>query len=80
LLDARDRRLVLVGWMALLVMLSPTLTSIDGMTRRLGWHWKTLHQLNYVVAVLAATHFVLLAKAGVHRPWAYAAIIGGLLV
>jgi sulfoxide reductase heme-binding subunit YedZ len=79
LLDARDRRFVVVGWMALLIMLPLALTSTDGMVRRLGRHWKTLHQLNYVVAVLAATHFVLLAKAGVRRPWAYAAIIAGLL-
>jgi sulfoxide reductase heme-binding subunit YedZ len=80
LLDARDRLFVLVGWMALLVMLPLTLTSTDGMVRWLGRHWKRLHQLNYVVAGLAATHFVLLAKAGVHRPWAYAAIVVGLLV
>ena len=79
LLDARDRRFMLVGWVALLAMLPLTLTSTDGMMRRLGRRWKTLHQLHYVVAVLASTHFVLLAKAGVRRPWVYAAIVGGLL-
>jgi sulfoxide reductase heme-binding subunit YedZ len=79
-LDARDRRFLLVGWATLLVMLPLALTSTDRMVRRLGRYWRTLHQFNYAIVALAATHFVLLAKAGVLRPWVYAAIVAGLLL
>lgn len=54
---------ILTGWLALLVMVPPALTSTDSAVRRLGRRWKTVQQLAHLAPVLAAAHWWLLDGA-----------------
>jgi sulfoxide reductase heme-binding subunit YedZ len=47
--------------------------------RRLGRRWLRLHRLAYVAAVLAALHYVMLAKGFQLEPLAYLAAVVALL-
>ena len=49
------------------------------MMRRMGSHWKQLHQLVYVIAILAVVHFWWLVKKDIREPLLYAIILGVLL-
>lgn len=66
-----------LGFVTLLVLLALTITSTDGMVRRLGGRaWRRLHQLVYPTAVLAVIHHFMQAKANVEGPL----IMAGLLL
>jgi sulfoxide reductase heme-binding subunit YedZ len=75
-----EKRYVLVGFAAFLLLLPLAITSTTGFQRRLGKQWKQLHRLVYLAAILAVVHFVWLVKADVREPLVYGAIVGGLLV
>jgi len=52
-----------VGTIALVIMVPLGITSTDAMVRRLGGQkWRRLHQLVYIVGVLAILHFYLLLE------------------
>lgn len=52
-----------VGTIALVIMIPLGITSTDAMVRRLGGQkWRRLHQLVYIVGVLAILHFYLLLE------------------
>lgn len=74
-----EKRYVLVGFTAFLLLLPLALTSTKGFQRRLGKRWKRLHQLVYLAAPLAVVHFVWLVKADVREPLAYGAGVATLL-
>ncbi len=74
-----EKRYVLVGFAAFLLLLPLALTSTRWAMRRLGKRWKPLHQLVYVAAALAVFHFFLLVKADVREPLVYGAILAVLL-
>lgn len=74
-----EKRYVLVGFAAFLLLLPLAITSTKGFQRRLGKQWKQLHRLVYVAALLAIVHFVWLVKADVREPLIYGAIVAGLL-
>lgn len=57
-----------IGFVALLGLTTLLVTSTDGMIRRLGPRWNTLHRLAYPIAVLAAIHFLLQSKNDVWQP------------
>jgi sulfoxide reductase heme-binding subunit YedZ len=58
-----------VGFTALLGLAVLAATSTDGMTRRLGGlRWRRLHQLVYLIAVLALLHFFQQTKLDVSVP------------
>jgi len=55
-------------------------TSSNKMIKRLKRRWKSLHQLIYVVTILAVLHFVWLVKKDMTEPIIYGAVLGGLLL
>lgn len=78
--DLVERPYITVGMAALLLMVPLAVTSTSGAIKRLGAaRWRRLHRLVYVVAVLAALHFVWLAKVGRVEQDVYAVIVALLL-
>lgn len=78
--DIIKRPYITLGFSALLLMLPLAITSNQAMIQRLGRNWKTLHQLVYLVILLAVLHFVWLTKADYLEPTIYAIIAMILLV
>ena len=80
LADLVKRRYITVGMLALLLLVPLAATSTSGMVRRLGGTvWRRIHRMVYLVGVLAALHFLWLAKQGRTAPYVYAAILALLL-
>jgi sulfoxide reductase heme-binding subunit YedZ len=78
--DLLKRRYITAGVAALTLLVPLAATSTGGMVRRLGGAaWRRLHRLVYLVAVLAALHFLWLAKAVRSEQYVYAAIVALLL-
>lgn len=75
-----EKRYVLVGFAAFVLLLPLALTSTKGWMRRLGQRWKQLHRLVYLAALLAIVHFVWLVKADIREPLLYGAALALLLV
>jgi sulfoxide reductase heme-binding subunit YedZ len=57
-----------IGFVALCGLAALAATSTDGMIRRLGTRWNTLHNAIYFIAMLAAFHFLLQTKNDVTQP------------
>lgn len=74
-----EKRYVLVGFAAFLLLLPLALTSTKGWMRRLGKRWKPLHRLVYLAALLVIIHFIWLVKADIREPLLYGAILLVLL-
>jgi len=69
-----------IGFTALLSLAALAATSTDGMVRRLGAaRWQRLHQLVYVIALLAIVHFFQQTKADVWVPTFVASLFGWLM-
>ena len=78
--DILKRRYITVGMSALTLLIPLAVTSTSGMVKRLGGaNWRRLHRLVYVTGVLAALHFLWLAKKGRIDQYIYAAILTVLL-
>jgi sulfoxide reductase heme-binding subunit YedZ len=75
-----EKRYALVGFTAFLILLPLAVTSTKGWQRRLRKHWKNLHRLVYLAAVLVIVHYVWLVKADIREPLAYGAVVGLLLL
>jgi sulfoxide reductase heme-binding subunit YedZ len=75
-----EKRYVLVGFSAFLLLLPLAITSTKGWQRRLGKRWKRLHQAVYIAAPLAVIHFVWLVKADIREPLMYGAVVAALLL
>lgn len=80
LADVAEKRYVLVGLAAFLLLVPLAITSTKSWQRRLGKAWKSLHRLVYLAAGLAVVHFIWLVKADIRLPLAYAATLAVLLV
>ncbi len=79
-LDIVKRRYITVGMLALALFVPLAVTSTKGMVKRLGGaNWRRLHRLVYVIGMLAAVHFLWLAKKGRTDQYLYAAILAMLL-
>ncbi|UMY16961.1 sulfoxide reductase heme-binding subunit YedZ [Methylobacterium organophilum] len=57
-----------IGFLALVGLIVLGVTSTDGMIRRLGRRWNSLHRLVYAIAVLGLVHHFLQAKLDVTDP------------
>jgi sulfoxide reductase heme-binding subunit YedZ len=69
-----------IGFVAWLGLAALAATSTDKMVRRLGGsRWKRLHQLSYVIGVLALIHYFQQTKADVTVPILVAGIFGWLM-
>jgi sulfoxide reductase heme-binding subunit YedZ len=79
LADLVKRPYITIGFACWLTLIPLALTSTQGMVRRLGRRWATLHRLVYASGVLACLHFVWLVRAGKdsHRidPWIYLGVL-----
>ena len=69
--DIVKRPYITIGFSALLLLVPLALTSTNGMMRRLGRRWQSLHRLIYVIAVLAVWHFYWQVKRDVREPLLY---------
>jgi sulfoxide reductase heme-binding subunit YedZ len=74
-----EKRYVLVGFAAFLLLAPLAITSTQWFQRRLGKRWKVLHRLVYPAVLLSIVHFVWLVKADVREPLMYGAIVVLLL-
>ena len=69
-----------IGFTALLGLTALAVTSTDGMVRRLGARrWQKLHQLIYVIVLLALIHFFQQTKLDEWVPTFFAGLVGWLL-
>lgn len=69
-----------IGFIVLLSLAALAATSTDGMVRRLGGRrWQRLHQLIYVIVLLALIHFFQQTKADVSVPTFVASLAGWLI-
>lgn len=79
LADIAKRPYITVGMAAFLLLVPLAATSNRRSIRHLGPRWRLLHQLSYPAAVLAALHFVLLAKGFQIEPLIYLGLVLVLL-
>ena len=70
---------ILVGFAAFVLTIPLAVTSNNAMIKRLGRHWKQLHQLVYVIAILVIVHFWWLVKKDIREPLLYGVILMVLL-
>jgi len=77
--DIVKRPYITVGFAALVILVPLAVTSTNGMMRRLGRRWQTLHRLVYVATVLGVVHYYWQVKRDVTEPLIYAAVLAVLL-
>lgn len=70
---------ILVGFAAFVLTIPLAITSNNAMVRRLREHWKQLHRLVYLIAILGVVHFCWLVKKDIREPLLYAIILVALL-
>ena len=78
--DIAKRPYITIGFTALLLLIPLAATSTNGMMRRLGRRWTSLHRLVYVIAILGVWHFYWQVKRDVREPLIYAGILALLLL
>lgn len=77
--DIAERPYITLGFTGWLLLVPLAITSTKGWIRRLGKRWITLHNLIYVIALLAVVHFLWLVKADIREPATFGLVIAGLL-
>lgn len=70
---------VLVGFSAFVLSIPLAITSNQAMVKKLKQHWKKLHQLVYIIAILGVVHFLWLVKKDLTEPLIYALVLAILL-
>ena len=79
--DISDRKFILAGFSALVLMLPLALTSTNKMIALLGaTRWQRLHRLAYVAGILAVLHFYWRVKLDVTEPLVYGGVLAALLL
>lgn len=78
-IDIVKRPFITVGMLAFVLLVPLAITSTNNWMKRLGKRWKRLHQLVYIIGVLAILHFIWLVKADLRTPLIYAGILVFLL-
>lgn len=85
--EVAEKRYIIVGLAALLILLVLAVTSFRWWKARLGKRWKGLHRLAYLAALLAVFHYGWVAKGdflafsgSVLQPWIYGGIVLLLLL
>lgn len=76
--DVFTRRFIFVGMLAFAILLVLTITSTNGMMRRLGKRWQRLHRLVYIAAIAGVVHFIWGQKADIRQPLQYAGVLAAL--
>jgi sulfoxide reductase heme-binding subunit YedZ len=75
-----EKRFILLGLLAFVLLLPLALTSTRGWMRRLGKLWKRIHRLVYLAVPIAIVHWTLSLKADIRLPLIYGGIVGLLLL
>ena len=79
LTDIGKRPYITIGFVALVLLIPLAVTSTNGMMRRLGRRWKTLHRLVYPITLLGVWHYYWQVKKDVTEPLIYLGIVMLLL-
>ena len=78
--DVAQRRFILVGMTAFLLMVPLAITSTNRMVKRVGGkNWARLHRLVYLAAILGVVHFWMLVKSDVRLPLTFGFLLALLL-
>lgn len=77
--DILKRPYITVGMAAFAMLLPLALTSNNASIRKLKGRWRLLHRLAYPAAILAAAHYVMLARGFQIEPILYLTVILTLL-
>jgi len=77
--DIAKRPFITIGVAALLLLTALAVTSTNGMRRRLGRRWQSLHNAVYVIAILGVWHYWWQVKQDIGEPLVYAVILVLLL-
>lgn len=78
--DVAQRRFILVGMTAFLLMVPLAITSTNKMVKRLGGkNWARLHKLVYLAGILGVVHFWMLVKSDIRLPLTFGFILSLLL-
>ncbi|PCK03616.1 MAG: sulfoxide reductase heme-binding subunit YedZ [Alteromonadaceae bacterium] len=72
--DIADRPYITVGFSAFVLMIPLTITSTKKMRRRLAKQWQRLHNLTYVINLLAIVHLTWITRADYGEALSYGAI------
>jgi len=79
--DVAQRRFILVGMLAFILMVPLAITSTNKMVKRLGGKgWSRLHRLVYLAAAAGVLHYWLLVKSDTRLPLTFSFILALLLV
>ncbi len=77
--DIIERPFITIGMVSMVLLTPLAITSTKAMMRRLGKHWKRLHQLIYLIVILATIHFFWMVKLDISEPTFYAVVLVILL-
>jgi sulfoxide reductase heme-binding subunit YedZ len=78
--DVLQRRFILVGMTAFVLMVPLAITSTNRMVKRLGGKtWARLHRLAYVAGIAGVVHFWMLVKSDTRLPLTFGFIVFFLL-
>lgn len=77
--DLGERRAMILGLLAFLLLIPLAVTSTQGWQRRLGRRWRKLHYLIYPAAILSVWHYLWLDRDIITAPLIYMAIVALLL-
>jgi sulfoxide reductase heme-binding subunit YedZ len=74
------RPYITIGMISWLILVPLAITSPNAVAKAIGGvRWKRLHQLTYVVAITATTHYLWAVKKDTFWPVVYFAVFAGLL-
>ena len=77
--DLAKRPFITIGFVALLLLTALAATSTNGIRRRMGRRWQTLHNAAYIVGILGVWHYWWQVKLDTAEPLIYAVILALLL-
>ena len=79
LADIIKRPYITIGMIALILLIPLAVTSTNGMMRRLGRRWTSLHRLVYVITGLGVWHFWWQVKKDIREPLLYVGMFAVLM-
>jgi sulfoxide reductase heme-binding subunit YedZ len=77
--DIAERPFITIGFTALLLLTALAATSTNGIRRRMGHRWQTLHYAAYLIGILGVWHYWWQVKKDITEPLIYALILALLL-
>jgi methionine sulfoxide reductase heme-binding subunit len=74
-----EKRYILAGLAAFVILIPLAVTSTKGWMKRLKMKWKQLHRLVYLAAILVIVHYIWLVKSDIREPLVYGGVVVALL-